>query len=253
MSKHLIFTRRADAMPLNNDEIYKRAPSVFALDKSPRLTERYGQVTTSNAIGILADFGFFPVQAAQVGKGQHAKHMLAFAETRPTFNEGRPELVLYNSHDGTSALKMFAGFFRFICSNGMVAGEGFKNRMLHTAGTVSNFETMVTSTAGRLPDLQDKIENMRSTSMQTPDALEFIRTASGFRWKDELITDNTIGDIYQPRRIEDTSNDLWTIFNRAQEGMIRGGVRVGPKDRKARPIGSIQQNLAINTKLWELV
>ena len=148
---------------------------------------------------------------------------------------------------------MFAGFFRFICSNGMVAGEGFKNRMLHTAGTVSNFETMVTSTAGRLPDLLDKIDNMRSVVFNKTDALEFIKTASGFRWKDELITDNTIGDIYQPRRIEDTSNDLWTIFNRAQEGMIRGGVRVGPKDRKARPIGSIQQNLAINTKLWELV
>jgi len=251
MSKHLIYTRRADAQALSHDEIYRLAPSVFAFDKSPRLTERYGQVTTSNAIGILADFGFYPVQAAQVGKTRHSKHMLAFASDFTSGN--RPELVLYNSHDGTSALKMFAGVFRAICSNGMVAGEGFKNRMLHTAGTVANFETMVTSTAARLPDLQDKIENMRTTPMSTPDVLEFIKQGATFRWKQERITDNTIDDIYQARRLEDRSNDMWTVFNRLQEGLIRGGVRVGPENRKARAISSIQQNLAINTRLWELV
>jgi hypothetical protein len=251
MSKHLIYTRRPDAMPLTTEEIYARAPSVYALDKSPRLTERYGQVTTSNAIGILSDFGFYPVQAAQVGKTRHSKHMLAFASDFTSDN--RPELILYNSHDGTSALKMFAGVFRMICSNGMVAGEGFKNRMLHTASTVSQFETMVTSTASRLPDLQQKIETMRSTPLPTPDALEFIKVGATYRWKQERITDTTIGDIYQPRRLEDTSNDMWTVFNRLQEGLIRGGVRVGPENRKARAISSIQQNLQINTRLWELV
>jgi hypothetical protein len=253
MSKHLIYTRRADAQALSHDEIYRLAPSVFAFDKSPRLTERYGQVTTSNAIGILADFGFYPVQAAQVGKTRHSKHMLAFASDFTSGN--RPELILYNSHDGTSALKMFAGVFRAICSNGMVAGEGFKNRMLHTAGTVANFETMVTSTAARLPDLQEKIQVMRDTRLPTTDALEFIKQGATFRWKQERITDNTIGDIYQPRRIEDTPNDMWTVFNRLQEGLIRGGVRIksGHTERKARAISSIQQNLAINTRLWDLV
>src|SRR5439155_8805861 len=31
-----------------------------------------------------------------------------------------PELVLVNSHDGTSAYKFLAGVFRLVCSNGMV-------------------------------------------------------------------------------------------------------------------------------------
>jgi hypothetical protein len=253
MSKNVIFTRRPDAQPLSNDEIYSLAPSVFAGDKASHLTERYGQITTSQAIGVLADFGYYPVQAAQVGKTRHAKHMLAFANHSPLVpTEGRPELILYNSHDGTSALKLFAGFFRFICSNGIVAGEGFKSRMLHNTSTVRNFETLITGTAARLDDLQGHIGDMRSRTVSQTDALEFIRHGATFRWKEDRITDNTISDIYNPRRVEDTRNDMWTIYNRLQEGLIRGGVRVGPENRKARAIGSIQQNLRINQELWDL-
>lgn len=256
MSKNVIFTRRADAQPLSTEEIYHLAPSVYAMDKAPHLTERYGQITTGQAIGVLADFGYYPVQAAQVGKNRHAKHMLAFANIVPApladMSNGRPELILYNSHDGTSALKLFAGFFRFICSNGIVAGDGFKSRMLHNTSTVRNFETLITSTAARLHDLQDSIDRMRSISLQTGDALEFIRQGATFRWKEERITDNTVADIYNPRRAEDSRNDMWTIYNRLQEGLIRGGVRVGPENRKARAIGSIQQNLRINQELWDL-
>lgn len=253
MSKHVIFSRRPDAQPLDTLSIQQLAPSVYAQDKAEHLTDRYGQITTSQAIGVLADFGYFPVQAAQVGRTRHAKHMLAFANHSPiTALEGRPELILYNSHDGTSALKLFAGFFRFICSNGIVAGDGFKSRMLHNASTVRNFETLITSTAARLDDLQSNIDNMRSRTMSQTDALEFIRHGATFRWKEDRITDNTLVDIYQPRRVDDGKSDVWSVYNRLQESLIRGGVRVGPENRKARAISSIQQNLRINQDLWDL-
>lgn len=253
MSKNVIFTRRPDAQPLSNDEIYSLAPSVFAGDKAAHLTDRYGQITTGQAIGVLADFGYYPVQAAQVGRNRHAKHMLAFAQhngIQPI--EGRPELILYNSHDGTSALKLFAGFFRFICSNGIVAGEGFKSRMLHNTSTVRNFETLITSTAARLDDLQGNIDRMRSKTMTPSDALEFVKVGAHFRWAEDRVTDNTVKDIMTPRRLMDDKSDVWSVYNRLQEGLIRGGVRVGPEDRRARAISSIQQNLRINQDLWDM-
>lgn len=254
MSKNLIFSRRHDDLPMTPMEIEHRAPSVYAIDKAPHLSERYGQVTTARAIKVMMDHGFYPVQAAQVGKGRHAKHMLAFSpEYHPSrHTESRPELILYNSHDGTSSLKLFAGFYRFICSNGIVAGQGFEARLRHTGSTVSGFEDLISRTAGRLPDLMSRMDNMRTKNLSTGDALEFIKTAAGFRWKEELITDNTVSDIYNPRRASDSRNDLWTVFNRAQESLVRGGVRVGPKDRKARALGSINSVLEVNTQLWAL-
>jgi hypothetical protein len=139
-----------------------------------------------------------------------------------------------------------------ICSNGIVAGEGFKSRMLHNSSTVRNFETLITSTAARLDDLQGSIDNMRSRTMSSSDALEFIKVGAQFRWKEDRITDNTIKDIMTPRRLMDDQPDVWSIYNRLQEGLIRGGVRVGPENRKARAIGSIQQNLRINQDLWDM-
>src|SRR3546814_2716824 len=33
------------------------------------------------------------------------------------------EIILLNSHDGTSSYRMLAGMFRFVCSNGLVCGD----------------------------------------------------------------------------------------------------------------------------------
>lgn len=246
---HLVFSRRADAKPLTHDEIYSRAPSVFAVDKSPKLSERYGQVTTAKALGVMADFGYLPVQAAQVGNGLHAKHLIAFAD--PNAVEDRAELVLYNAHDGTSSLRLYTGFFRMICSNGMVAGEGFQHRLRHNASTVSHFEELIRNTAGLLPKMLDRIENMRSQSLTFGGALDYAKRAAELRWKKEVVTERTVSDMLAPRRRGDTDNsNMWGVFNHVQESLIRGGVRVGPKDRVARQLGSIQKAIDVNTGLW---
>lgn len=255
MSKNLIYSRRPDFLPMTPMEIEQRAPAVYAIDKAPHLSDRYHTVTTGNAIKIMMDHGFYPVQAAQVGRGLHAKHMLAFSpEYKPSSqNELRAEILLYNAHDGTSSLRLLAGALRFVCTNGIVCGtEAQQARLRHTASTVSAFETLIEHTAKQLPNALGRIDNMRTKLLGTGDALEFIKTAAGFRWKEELITDNTVNDIYNPRRAADTRNDMWTVFNRAQESLVRGGVRVGPNDRKARALGSISSVLDVNTQLWAL-
>lgn len=245
---NLIFSRSASNLCLTTEEIMHRAPSVYATTHS--MSPRYGQVTTANAIGILADFGFYPVQAAQKGQGRHKAHLLAFASSPLNSKEGRPELILYNSHDGSSSLKMFAGFYRFICSNGIVAGDGFESRLRHTSGTVNGFENLVTSTAGRLPLLQDAIDNMRS---RTVNAKDLARTGAAFRWTPDKVTDKTVGDLLEARRYDDNGTSLWSVFNRVQEGLIRGGVRVGENDRRAKAISSISASVGVNQKLWDLV
>ncbi|EBA7968526.1 DUF945 domain-containing protein, partial [Salmonella enterica] len=34
-----------------------------------------------------------------------------------------PEIILLNSHDGSSSYQMVPGLFRFICTNGLVCGS----------------------------------------------------------------------------------------------------------------------------------
>jgi hypothetical protein len=53
----------------------------------------------------------------------------------------------------------------------------------------------------------------------------------------------------QVRRSADQGNDLWRVFNRAQENVIRGGVR--PAAKRLRGITSVNTDLDLNQKLWE--
>jgi hypothetical protein len=101
MKQNLIFSRRADNGILSVDGIMQRAPSVFAEDKSGRLTSRYHSLNTSDLLPVLADYGYHPVQAAQKrarkGEQRHAAHMVAFAKDADGDGGLRSEIIAYNS------------------------------------------------------------------------------------------------------------------------------------------------------------
>lgn len=280
MSKHVIFSRNNDNGILTTDRIRQLAPSVFSQTKAEHLTERYVPLHTADLIPVLADYGYQPVQAAQkrsrTANPEHSMHMLAFAKPdSEDFNGGsglRSEIVLYNSHDGTGAVRIFAGAFRFICSNGIVAGDGFNSRTYHNRTAMSAFEEVLRNTIDNLPMMMEQIETLRNTYIDREQARDMAVKAVATRWsifnadnidkRGVYATNRTIDDVLQAQRIDDTTNDAWTVFNRIQENIIRGNafiksitdVENNPNGvmRKARPINSIKQHQQINNDLWNI-
>lgn len=273
----LIYTRRADAKELPMQRIAQLAPAVFTQTVSPDLTDRYAPVDTLKAVEILRDFGYVPVQAAQKrsrkeGSSAYAQHMVAFAHTDSLAYADRPEIIAYNSHNGKSSLKLFGGFFRGICSNGLVAGEGFESKLRHLHTTVSNFEDLIKEVAATLPTITDKIERMKNTKLYKNDILDFAYDAMSLRW--EMLPEGhedgscrgayadtrTAYTLLSTRRYEDMDSDLWTVFNRVQENLIRGGAEVVSftdknkygKYRSSRPVGSVDESIRVNRGLWDI-
>lgn len=277
MKQNLIFSRRADNGILSADGIMQRAPSVFAEDKSSRLTSRYHSLKTSDLLPILADYGYHPVQAAQKrarkGEQRHAAHMVAFAKGNAEQGEDlRSEIIAYNSHDGTSGVKLFAGAYRFICSNGIIAGEGFKANVRHTHRAMAGFEEMLQGIITSLPKMMDVIHSLRQQRMDYDEAKELATKAVKLRWdyiegayvpedmtKGTYATANTVRDALSCQRREDDAFDAWTVLNRIQENVVRGNVMVrsitdrSQGERKARPIASIQEHVRVNQQLFDMV
>lgn len=57
------------------------------------------------------------------------------------------------------------------------------------------------------------------------------------------------------RRGEDLRGDLWSVFNRIQENVLRGGLsRRSPTGRLVRSwrITSIREDVRLNSGLWDL-
>ena len=273
MSNHVIFSRNVNNGPLTAERIKQLAPAVYSTTKAERLTDRYVSLHTSDIIPVLADYGYEPVQAAQkrsriAGAADHASHMVAFA--KPMTGEDatgiRPEIILYNSHDGTGSVKLFAGFFRFICSNGIIAGEGFQSRVYHSKA-LNGFEDMLNTTVAALPSLMERMERLRGITLTIDDARDVARRGVQTRWdlydgqtKGVYATDTTISNVLVPQRFQDAKMDAFTVFNRIQEGVIRGNafvksLNVSHPDghlRKARNVSSIKEHVRINAELWNI-
>ena len=274
MSKHVIFSRNANNTALSIERMQELAPAAFATTKHERLTERYMPLHTSSLLPVLADYGYSPVQAAQKrsrkASAEHSAHMIAFALTIDTdFAEGdiRPEVILYNSHDGTGSVKLFAGAFRFICSNGIVAGDGFQNRLYHNKPAMLGFEDMLRGTVEVLPAMMERINMLRGVQLSGATAYEMAKRSVATRWDmydaqetGVYATDKTITDLLFVDRNEDNFMDAFTVFNRIQESVIRGKAFVKSLTkatpygsmRKARPVSSVKENIRINTELWNI-
>lgn len=274
MSKHVIFSRNANNGILSTERIAQLAPAVFATTKHERLTDRYVSLHTSDVLPVLADYGYQPVQAAQKrSRGtspEFAQHMMAFAKVDgidAPIEDIRPEIILYNSHDGTGSVKLFAGAFRFICSNGIVAGDGFSSRIYHSKSLLG-FEQMLRNTVETLPALMDKINRLRNIQLDSEQARELAIAGVKTRWveytgqetKGSYAVAQTVKDVIAVNRREDNMADAWTVFNRVQEGVIRGNAlirsitAVHPEGvmRKARALSSIKEHVRINQELWNI-
>lgn len=270
---HVIFSRNANNGALSTERIAALAPAVYATTKANKLTDRYVSLHTSDIIPVLADYGYEPVQAAQkrsriAGAADHASHMVAFA--KPASSDEavgiRPEIILYNSHDGTGSVKLFAGCFRFICSNGIIAGEGFQSRVYHSKA-LNGFEDMLRKTVDTLPSLMERMERLRGIVLTIDDAYLLAERSVATRWdffngqaKGVYATDTTVGNVLKITRNEDKGMDAFTVFNRIQEGVIRGNAFVKSLNathpeghmRKARNVSSIKEHVRINSELWNI-
>jgi hypothetical protein len=221
-------------------------------------------VPTVEVVGMLRDKGFVPVRAEQSrtripGKGDFTRHMLRFRHSdflSPlVVGTEIPELVLLNSHDGTSAYKFLAGIFRLICSNGMVVqssdhgsisvrhsgGQDFRDRVIDATVQVMD----------EAPRTLAKIEAWKRIELTPPQRDAF--AAAALELKDTRAI--TPAQLLTPRRSEDHKADLWTTASVVQEHLLRGGDRGRAATGRrvtTRPVKSVGEDLRLNRALWTL-
>ncbi len=61
--------------------------------------------------------------------------------------------------------------------------------------------------------------------------------------------------ILRPRRYDDNRADLWTVFNRVQENLVKGGLSgraANGRRQRTRAVQGIDQNVRLNRALWLL-
>ena len=256
---------------LTMSDIKTICPAVSTPSPSPELrktlgiTDRYVHVPTTQVIEDIQKLGWNPIEACQVNarkrKG-YQRHMIKFVN--PDFIvEGRdeyPELLLSNSHDGTTSFTLDVGIFRLVCSNGMVIKtQDFGSmKVRHYGYDFEAIKSAVTELMQSIPGYLKQVEEMKQQKLEKDQMLDFARKAAMLRFAKtneesiEKIVDLT--DFLESTRKEDDGDGLWEVFNRIQEKVVNGKFQYafGKKERKARPVKGFKQQVKLNQDLWEL-
>lgn len=249
-------------IPLTNDEIRLVAPSIFAEEKHDSRSERYTYIPTIHVLDNLRKEGFEPFMACQAkcrdeGKREFTKHMLRLRHASQITTGEANEIILLNSHDGTSSYQMLAGTFRFVCSNGMVCGDTLNDIRIHHKGNVVD---NVIEGAFRVVDdferIDGQIGGMKSLTLNAGEQEAFAHAALALKYDTEIApAPITERQVLAPKRRDDIGDDLWRTFNRVQERMLQGGVpgrAANGRNMTTRAVTGIDQGIKLNRALWVL-
>ena len=259
-NSHQISGREA----LDNEALFRHVPSVFAREAHDSRSERYVYVPTIEILEGLRREGWFPFFAVQAvprdgNRVGHAKHMLRLRRDDGIGKPEAAEVIIVNSHDGTSSYQMFAGMLRFVCTNSMIAGERFEEvRVPHTGRIQDQIIEGVYTVAEDFPRLIDATEGMKETRLTQAEQTVLAEASLVVRYGEDESPIRP-DQIIAPRRREDVGQSLWQTFNVIQENLIRGGIsgRRQTADGRirrsqTRAINGIDQNVGLNRALWTL-
>ncbi|MBB8619703.1 DUF932 domain-containing protein, partial [Escherichia coli] len=79
-----------------------------------------------------------------------------------------PEIILLNSHDGSSSYQMIPGIFRFVCTNGLVCGNNFGEiRAPHKGDIVGQVIEGAYEVLGVFDKVTDNMEAMKEIHLNS--------------------------------------------------------------------------------------
>ena len=248
--------------PLSDDAIRTVAPSIFADAAHGSRSERYSYIPTSAVLDELRGEGFQPFMVCQTrvrhdDRREFTKHMIRLRHVSQIDGGEANEIILLNSHDGTSSYQMLAGMFRFVCQNGLVCGDTVADvRVPHKGNVAEQVIEGAYAVLQGFEQAQASRDAMQAITLDNGETEVFARAALALKYDDpDRPAPVTEAQVLAPRRSADAHADLWSVLNRAQENLIKGGLSgraANGRRQQTRPVQGIDQNLRLNRALWLL-
>lgn len=256
-------------------DLHSIAPAAFSEHESPKLSDRYSFVPTSELLAAFEKIGWNPAYAKQQGSGLFSRHMVRLTNPELGFmnlrsDKVKPQIVLDNSHNGGSPAMVHMGLFRLVCTNGLVIsmpGMYTSIKLRHIGINVEELKQLMNVIAEQYSTVGKRINEMQQLTLSKEQRHEFVVRAVANRDPYAFIKeDGTIDvakvhrivkpeQILNPLRDEDKKEDLWTLFNIVQERLVKGEFeKTSLNGRKSKPrvITNATRNIDFNKRIWQI-
>lgn len=241
---------------LSSVELLPAAPS-------PDLSNKYMFIDTRQVVEDMRDLGFevagFRRPKYRTRAGAFGLHEVDFRrpEDMKRGTGEAPRVIFLNSYDGSRRAQIVSGVIRFICTNGLISGDILEQqKFLHLGDYEEQLVNQIKASGETAMKVFDRIEAFKNIRIDDRQATDLAKRAAALRFNAKAMLDLDPAMLIQPRRRQDTRQDLWTRWNVLQENLLKGGIpgrdTLG-NIRVTRPLAQIQKSNDLNTALWDLM
>lgn len=201
-------------------------------------------------------------------KSKTAPHVVYLRHNDLKIGNDYVEVVITNSCNGQTSLRINLGIYRLVCSNGLIIGDNlFDERHKHIGKDFyRNVNKSIRAVFKQVTRLTEIVEKMKSTKLNDEQIKQYANKIYSERLK--LVKNLNVIDIdggIKPQREADCNNNVWSVLNIIQERLIRGGIRYKVSEsvtmsngvvrtfssiKKSRPVNSIADSLRLNKLAW---
>lgn len=244
---------------LTIDEAIELVPAIGATEPSQRVSENYQFVSTQKILQRIQEYGWQITNASSQGRNVHAQHRVTLVhqdDLEANNTDGIPRIEMFNSHNLTKRLCFAVGYFRFVCSNGLVIANGpaetIRTKHRFSDDRMTSILEQVSDISNRFPKIQEKIALFNEREMNEKEQIDYAEYAlrGRFLYRKEL--PKRFQNIKQmtellltERRSEDKGNETWKVYNRIQENLMKG------IEGLTRPIHGYGDSVRVNQLLWK--
>ena len=239
-------------------EASANCPAIIAKAPHTAVSERYAFLPTEPIIKAAQTHGW-KILAADMPRGSSGTvtgmHRVKMAHESNLFNkvggEGFPTVDIINSHDRSKRLSTNIGFYRLVCSNGLVIPSGVAQsaKIAHMHQTIESVIEALEGALALTANIAATIDDLKTRKVSKVEASVLAHYATELRYQGWHKVPIEPKQLLERRREADMGEDLWSTFNVVQENLVRGGM-TSVTGRKIGGIHGFHDDLRVNKGLW---
>lgn len=255
---------QVNVKPMSNEELFQAAPSIFSESPIESVSSQYHFVKTSEILDVFRDeAGLYPILAGEAKSRSneeqpYVKHLIQFRSLENLLKVPKDglyyDICLKNSHNLTSAFTLELSCFRMVCSNLLTVSTDqlVYRRIIHKGFQKSKIKRAIEEIVNYIPTIEKEFEEMKNITLNDIESLALSKTAIEMRF-DTSKHDIDPKELLTINRSEDSHPTAFNIYNRLQESILNGGVRL--KDKlthkvvRSKAITSIDEKIKLNKNL----
>ena len=195
-------------------------PAVHQNQPAPSVSRRYGQVRTDAVLEALVLEGYTVVSAAaHRGKScKFGKHQLTLRHVEASGSGYAPQIVVVNSHDGSTAYRLYIGLSDSSTGLDLIVGAAWgKLRVRHTSRVALEVVAATRQLTAESPKLEAVVQRMRARMLSPDEQLALASRALLLRFREDrcpVQASDLLCGVGEPLH----SRPVWDVFQTLRIG-----------------------------------